>query len=1407
MFSLFHKISSSYFILVFLIQSLLLNAQNLPNNTYFEHLGTKEGLSQNDVNCIYQDKQGFMWFGTHDGLNKYDGYNFTTYHPKSNDSTSISSNLIFALTGDKKGNLWIGTSGHGLNYFDRKTETFTHYLHDPTDSNSINNNYISDLLIDSKNRLWVITGEGLNVAQLNDDSKSLSFEKLKIESRLPTCIYKDKEETVWVGTTQGLYKIKNNNNTPSLEYCNLRYNTIKDINETKHGDLVIATNLHLNVYNSKSNTYKQSLVSQNLNNNYIDNLLVDDDVIWAGTAGGLYKFKINEPNQPVEYIDKFQYQPQENGSISKNIINALYKDKTGIIWIGTNGGGINKLDPQRKPFINVKNSLSPESLSYDKIRSIFEDSNGALWIGTEGGTLNMLPKKQDPNIFLGFEKFNSAKRTFAITEINKSGRKILLVGGQITPTLYQLDITDPDNIFKASILDVKTIITSVFSILEDSNKNLWIGTYQEGVHRWLYDENTNTYKKDILKYNERDNFSISNNIIRNIIEDKKGNIWFATGDGLCLLESNEVIAENPKFKIFKHDPNDENSISHNYILELFENSNNELWIGTFGGGINKYLSPTDSTSYKFLKYKESDGLPNNVIKGILEDNNGKLWISTNKGLSKFDPKNQTFKNYDASDGLQNNEFQELARLKRKNGQLIFGGTNGFNVFNPEDIKDNPIEAETIITGISISNKKIKVGDKLHGRILLKEPINQTKHLELKYSENSCSFEFAALHYSIPEKNNYMYMLEGFDKDWIHTNSKKRFATYTNLPPDTYTLKVKASNNDNIWDSTPATVKITIAPPYYLTNLAFLCYALLLIGLLLLYRRFTIIKTSKKHAFELDALEKEKSEELQRTKLEFFTNITHEFTTPLTLIKGPLKYLQKQGDKINNDTRQEQYKLMQKNTDYLMRLIAQLLDFRKINQGKMRLVMRKSDVVNFIKEVSEPFQFMANKQNISFNINTSKKKIETWFDHDAVEKITNNLLSNAFKFTPKNGSITIDISTLKDDLNNNEKPINLVKIQVKDTGLGMDQETLQNVFKRFFSEKNKKKKDAKGMGIGLAFTRDLTQLHRGSIDVNSTPNSGTTFTIKLPMDKSMYLNVPEITCKDVNESDFHLRSSESEALAISINDEIIDKELTETKAQNPILLLVDDNEDIRSFVQQALKDKYTIYTAENGEDALEVLSNISPKIIITDVMMPVMDGIALCKHIKNKKETSHIPVMMLTAKLSQENEILGLKTGADAYIRKPFDVELLELKISNIIKHREELRKKFNLDISLQPKEITVTSVDERFLNQAIEIVEKHMMNTDFNVEMLVKEMGFSRTNLYKKFKEITGLSSSEFIRNIRLKRAVQLFEQSDLSVKEIMYMTGFNTSSYFAKCFKKQFGVKPSEYVKQKNRSKLEDEK
>ncbi|GAA4233916.1 two-component regulator propeller domain-containing protein [Postechiella marina] len=1387
-------------VLLFLITSLA-TAQNL---NHFERITTNNGLSQSDIMCIIQDNDGFMWFGTHDGLNKYDGYKFKVFNPNPNNPTSITSNLIYAIEKDINGNFWIGTTGDGLLFFDRSTEKFTSYKHDANNTKSLNSNHISSLYRDKENRLWIATGVGLNILDLNQPPSSYQFTRFNAiqepfvinkDVRSPLNIFQDSKGQIWLGSFSGIYKLsRDSNGNKYFKYLNKSIDlpnvSVRCINEDKYGRLILGTDngLYAQQLNAKSFKFEK-IVDQT-----ISKILIDNDKIWAGTEnnGLLLLTNPSKSNASLKLTKKFIYDTKNPNSISKNRITSLYKDKTGIIWAGTNGGGVNKLNLGKKHFKHIRKTEKPNSLSYDKVRALFEDSNEDLWIGTDGGSINKLVKGTNNSQFINF---NSIPSVYAITEIERNSRKKLLFGGQSLPALYEIDITNPNKITANSKIKIyNDFNTSVFSFLVDSKKTLWIGTYNGGVHRWVLNKDQTTYTKDIFDFDTNDTKSISSNIIRSMLEDSQGNIWFATGNGLSVLTKNETIKKHPKFEVFKNDKNNPNSLSHNYILSIYESKDNTLWIGTFGGGLDKFIPQSDLSSGTFKSYTTKDGLPNNIIKGILEDKENNLWLSSNKGLTKFNPKTETFKNHDVNDGLQNNEFQELASVKRKNGEILFGGINGYNAFFPEALRDNTIEPETIITDFYISNEHIAIDQKLNGKVLLKKAIGKTQKLDLNFNQNNISFEFSALHYAAPQKNQFAHKLDGFDTTWKYTKANNRLASYTNLSPGNYTLLVKASNNDGLWDSTPAKINISIKPPLWLTKLAYCFYLLLLIGLLFGLMKFTIINTTEKHKLELVHLEKEKNEELQQLKLEFFTNISHEIRTPLTLIKGPLEYLQDSYEKLDDKTVKQQLNLMQKNTDSLLRLINQLLGFRKMEKGKMQLNLINSNFVKFIQELVEPFQFLSHKRGVNFKIITPEN-ITTWFDPIALEKIINNLLSNALKFTQEHGNITIEVFEHRGALNQ-QKSVNLLIIKVKDSGSGIPTEKIKYVFDRFYNVKNKKKASSEGTGIGLSYSKQLVEFHQGTIDVKSTPNEGSTFTVKLPMEEKMYLNLDGINLEHDNENQDFFFASTAQTIQRDRHDETIDDVLTKGRSKLPILLVIDDNLDIRNFIAQALQEDYTIYQAENGKEGLEMARSLQPNIVLTDVFMPIIDGFEFCKTLKTEQETSHIPVIMLTAKTSDESELKGFKHGADDYIRKPFNIDLLKIKLTNIILHRQELRKRFNRKIFLKPKEVTVTSADEKFLQRAIEIIEEHMMDTEFNVEILVKEMKFSRSNIYMKFKELTGLSSSEFIRNIRLKRAMQLLETSNLSVKEIMYMTGFNTGSYFSKCFKKQFGLLPSEYIK-----------
>ncbi|UZO82309.1 ATP-binding protein [Aquimarina sp. ERC-38] len=1399
-----------FFLILLILEPFTAYTQNALN---FEHLTTENGLSQSDVNTIFQDDDGFMWFGTHDGLNRYDGYEFTIYKPDIKNTKSISSNLVWKIIDDEQGNLWIGTTGGGLNYFNRETEEFTSFTSDKNNKNSIHNDYITQLFRDSANRLWVGNSSSIDMVDLNQPLDSLKFKHFNLypNTEAPTgkrnivfSFFEDSTGQIWIGGAKTLSKLARDRNGDFYFQClndltNFPDSNVMAINEDSYGNLILGTKDGLYRYLRETANKEVQFIHEGVFNS----VQISNQHIWAGTDDGLLEFSNLSETEAPELISTYRYDPQNSEkSLTKNTIKSLYIDSTGIVWVGTNGGGVNKFDPQRKQFWHFKKSLDPGSLSNNKIRSIYQDSYQNLWVGTEGGGLNLQSKDGSDR---GFKNFKMLSKVFALEEIQLKNKRRLLIGCENSPGMFGIDLDGDKPITDKDIKPMEDTPNSVFSLMQDNAKNVWIGTYTSGVRRWLINKDSLSFTKDILRYDATNEFSISNNIVRDIHQDSQGNIWFATGKGLSRLTPNQIRSKNPKFDVFKNNPKDDTSLSHNYILTVFESKSGTIWIGTFGGGLNKLIPGSGSQSIRFKSYSENDGLPNNVIKGILEDEQDNLWLSTNKGISKFDPREETFQNYDVNDGLQSNEFSELAAFKTVDGKLLFGGVNGFNAFYPEEIINNTFIPETVFTNFSIFNKPIAIGESINGRVILDKSINEIKEIELKHIENSFSFEFAALHYAASKKNKYAYKLEGFDEEWVYTSSDNRYATYTNLEPGLYTLKVKASNNDNVWLETPISLDIHVKPPLWKTNAAKICYLLLAIGLLLAFRRYTIIRANRKHRLDLEYLEKEKNEEIQKVKLEFFTNISHEFRTPLTLIKGPLDFLIKKGNTLSAKEVKDQYILMRKNTDYLLRLINQLLDFRKMDHGKMNLNLSKSNIVEFLKEISEPFQFLGLKKDISFDVTISKDTIYSWFDADAIEKIINNLLSNAFKFTPEHGTISLKIFDGKDpkkptfpDLEIDESKY--ILIQVKDSGPGIPAHRIQHIFERFYTEADLSSHlKTKGTGIGLSYTKNLVELHQGIIKVKSNAETGTTFSVWLPKEKETYIKKSGLKFHEVFEASTFITQEDADTHAIGVMDDIADNNMIRSRSKLPVLLIVDDNPDIRSFIKKGLGESYYIYEAENGEKGFELVKKVMPNLVVTDLIMPVMDGIALCNKLKSTKETSHIPVVMLTAKISQEKEIEGLKTGADAYIRKPFDMELLELKLANILKQREELRKRFNKDIVLQPKDVTVTSSDEIFLQNAIEIVEKHMMNSDFSVEMLVKEMNMSRSNLYLKTKELTGLSSSEFIRNIRLKRAVQLFEKSDLSVKEIMYRTGFNTASYFSKCFKKQFGVIPSKYVRLKD--------
>ena len=760
--------SSLYLILMLFFG--LAHTSYAQNSLKFEHLNTENGLSQSDVNAIFQDDNGFMWFGTHDGLNRYDGYNFTVFKPNPKNQYSISSNLIWKIIDDEKGNLWIGTTGGGLNYFNKKTEKFKQFKSDANNEFSISSDYITLVFIDSDNRLWVGTTKGIDMADLSKPTDSLKFEHYNLyqNSDSPTrnsnnvnTFYEDSMHQIWIGGITGLSKLSRDSNGDMYfqevnEQINLPNTQVKSIIEDTYGNLILATSSGLYRYApNKTENQLQFIYSGNFNTISINNYH-----IWAGTDDGLIEFSNLSETKLPELVGLYKYDPENpTNSLSKNAVKSLYIDHTGIIWVGVNGGGVNKFDPQRKQFSHIKKNLELGSLSNDKIRAIHEDSKGNLWVGTEGGGLNLLGKTDKENDFTQFQHFTKINKVFAIEEINLKSSTKIFTGGENSPGLFEIDLDTNKRIGEDDLKPITQVPSSVFSILQDKDRNVWIGFYNGGIQRWLINEDGDTFTKDNFRFNPTNETGIPNNIIRDIYQDTKNNIWFATGDGLAKLPYNQITSKNPKFVNYKNIPNDETTISHNYILTVFESQSGDIWVGTFGGGLNKLIPAKDGKPEHFKTYCEKEGLPNNVIKGILDDDQGNLWLSTNKGLSKFDIDQENFQNYDVNDGLQSNEFSELAAFKTKDGLMLFGGVNGFTAFYPEDIISNKIKAETVLTNFSIFNKPLAIGAEMNGRIILDKSINSIDEIELKHNENSFSFEFAALHYAASSKNKYAYKLD------------------------------------------------------------------------------------------------------------------------------------------------------------------------------------------------------------------------------------------------------------------------------------------------------------------------------------------------------------------------------------------------------------------------------------------------------------------------------------------------------------------------------------------------------------------------------------------------------------------------------------------------------------------------
>lgn len=1367
--------------ILLIIGILFFTVTGWSQNIAFERITTREGLSQNDVNAIYQDRNGFLWIGTNDGLNRYDGYTFKTYQVDRKVKNSINSNLIFKIAEDNDGNIWMGTSDEGVCRFDVKTDKFYTIKNTPENSGLLSSNHILQLLPLKSGAVWVGTNQGIDI--LNLKNGVLSVQKInpentpEIRTSNISVMKEDLYGRVWVGTRNGILIFSENRLLKRLK-------TVPGNSYVK--DLFLADNEVMVLYGNGVFQLKidwetlETLSYKKISNASANTILRSSrGDVFIGSNAGLYYLEREQPNRDEFKPEVLYTSNLEPTSLSKNRINCLFEDKSGIIWIGTFGGGLNKYNPKQKKFRHFKRSRLPGSLSNNKIRAIYEDRQKNIWIGTEGGGINFLPAGNN-NFESGFINVNvntSSNQNYAysIIDINNSGKPKILIGAGYPSVINMFTVENktPKEIDKGIF---RGVLNSPFTLLKDRNNNIWLGTYGlNGLYKY-YTDSTGEHLLNIKAGSSRTD--LSSNTIRSLFEDNRGNIWLGTDNGLNLLVPEQQNQEHPKFKVFNTHGDDPHCISNDYILPIFQSSDSTLWIGTMGGGLNKLLYNDNPDSIKFETIDIYDGLPNNVIKAILEDDYGFLWLSSNKGLTRYNPEDKLVVNYDISDGLQDNEFGELAACKLSDGKMIFGGVNGINTFYPKDILSDMSTPKLVFTEFHILNQKISAGQKINGRVVLENGINYTKRIKLKYSENSFAIYFSSLHFSAPGKNMYKYKLEGFDKEWIRKDASDRIAKYTNIRPGRYTFKVLASNNDGIWTDDPRFLQIIITPPWYLSTVAWLIYVVLFLISLWFFQRYSLIRIKQKNELLMEHFEKEKVQELSQMKLRFFTNISHEFRTPLTLIIGPLEKLIQQGHSLSEKKIAESYAIMHRNASILLRLINQLVDFRKFEQGKMKLYASESNIITFLNEVFLSFAELAENKNITYNFNTSRDDIKIWFDDDKLERIMYNLLSNAFKFTPQNGQI--DLIVDEDDYD--------VIIQVSDNGVGIPVENQKHIFERFYQAEKIKNRKVGSTGIGLSFIKGLVEMHKGEITFESEENVGTTFTVRL---KKGDAHLQEDQLKDVNPEMAKETQNFNFLEPVSVDDSG-----EETNKLKYTVLIVEDNFELRKFIKDSLSVTYNIYEAENGKEGLEKISAINPDVIVSDIMMPVMNGFKLCEEIKSNESISHIPVVLLTAKSTAENRIKGYKLGADGYLAKPFNMEVLEARVQNLIQSREKLRQILRTTFNVEPSEVTTTSMDEKFLKKIMRIIEENIPNSEFTVEKLASDYGMSQIVLNKKLKGLTGQTAKAFIRTIRLKRAAQLFATGKYSVTDVTYEVGFSDLKYFRTCFKDEFGASPSEYIK-----------
>ncbi len=1353
----------------------------------FNFVNIKDGISKTAVSTIIQDHYGFVWIGTNGaGLHRYDGMEYISYKHELKDSLSLSSSMIFCSYMDKKNRLWVGTE-NGLNLYDREQDQFNriclngnnkgdcnsdisvssitednegnlfvgvfekglfrldmktlvaHHVPNVGSSASSGILNINSLKVDKKGNIYAGTNIGLK--RYNPVSKSLEPYEFQSKNKLITInepiqsLYIDKENNIWIGgLAAGLFKIDNvDGNNAIVSHFPITSKRILSLLEIPDGTILCGTEndglIHLDKLGALIKKYTFDKTNKNsIRSNSIWSLYLDkNERIWMG----YYNSGIGVYDKLYDKFNNIESLPNNVNSLEVSSVTAIAQDQSGKLWMGMDGGGIDIYDPKANTFTHInENSKLYSGLSARDIQTVFIDSKQNIWAGSWNNGIYLLRNGQSKFVNFNIENTNG-----------------------------------------------ELITNSVLSFAEDAHGRIWIGTFYGGVASYDPQEGKIRHHKS----KEFVNYGIHTSAVRKVLVDSENNIWIGSTIGLFKLTTTDDESFRVTSMWDKLTGKYQNPLNANHILSIYESSDKSLWVGTRGAGLCRY----DKNKDTFVWYNELYGLQEENVTAIIESENHNIWISGNQGLHKIEFEGDNIVNYNVNDGLLSNDFNFNAVHKDKQGNIYFGGYQGVDYFDPKDISINKALPSLYLTGFRLFNKKVlpNVEDSP-----FKKVISETDSISLTHKQSVFTIEFTGINYTRPEKNQYAYYLEGLEKSWNYVGNT-RSATYTNLDYGNYTFKLKAANNDGIWSEDSLSLKINILPPWWKTNSAIFMYILLFFLSIYLLNKITKERIKEKELVKNEREQRLKEEELHKKKLQFFTNISHEFRTPLTLIINPLIDIIKNKTYTLPEEIKEKHYIIYKNTNRLSRLINELMDFRKLEGNKLKIKAQEINIVDFVKDIVSYFDEEALNKKIDLRVVCDVSQIMAWVDKSMIEKIIFNLLSNAFKVTPEKGEIVVRINSnvpshslggYKRETRNN------FEIQVGDTGPGLKKEQLSKIFERFYQVNNLNQWYYGGTGIGLEVVRSFVELHKGTVTVDSELNKGTTFKILLPLGAA-HFNDDEII---VTQENLNTVLKTKVELPAQIESK---RKYVEEESKKNRLLLVEDNVELRNYLKNELVDTYRVFTASNGREGLIKAKEEIPDIIITDVIMPEMNGFDFCAKIKDDIRTSHIPLLMLTAKTQHDDRLTGIESGADAYMSKPFDLRVLKSRLAQLLSSRQVLFNKYFSAISESEINENTTSLDKEFIEKVLKYINESISDPNLSVEILASQLHLSRSQFYRKVKTLTGQTANQFLRNIRLQRAKQILEKGYNNISDVCYQVGFSSPSYFTKCFKSHFGVLPTE--------------